>query len=330
MLKNRLKTPVHDKAVMDLPSAANSSLADPCFINDAVVYVYAPQKQVHRVESYLQAKKISYRLNDCTAPAESLKNHAVCYYQLPKMDKTLQDFVADRQCGAKATSLIDYLEDLLKYTPIELLDLDDVQSNKQHQNIGRSYTVLKRCMDVIGAVILLPFAVTICLFTALTIKVLTGGLVFYRVRVNGKHNAPITILKFNTSDLYGARPPLVMKSTVQSSLKSLIGKMIRYTELDALLYLINVVKGEMSLIGPRPARQELDVLIEQKNPHYRSRYQVKPGMTGYAQINNARAANSESSYDLYYVRHPSIGFDLKIIVKKMVRTIFGSPLNGYS
>lgn len=105
-----------------------------------------------------------------------------------------------------------------------------------------------------------------------------------------------------------------------------VGKFIRFTHLDELPQLINILKGEMSFIGPRPERPEFDKDLEQKIPYYELRYLAKPGITGWAQINYRYGASVEDAYaklqyDLYYLAHRSLLLDISILLKT-IKKIF--------
>jgi len=104
-----------------------------------------------------------------------------------------------------------------------------------------------------------------------------------------------------------------------------IGQWLRRTRIDELPQLINVLRGEMSLIGPRPERPEFEHELEEKIPHYRKRHWMLPGLSGWAQVSAPYAASVEEaelklSYDLYYIRHFSTAFDL-LILAKTIKTV---------
>ena len=107
-----------------------------------------------------------------------------------------------------------------------------------------------------------------------------------------------------------------------------VGKFIRKTRIDELPQLINIVKGEMSLVGPRPEREVFIETLEKEIPYYRFRHAVKPGVTGLAQVKYAYGASVEDAlwkhkYDIYYIKHQNVWLDLKVILLTVKTVIFG-------
>ena len=104
-----------------------------------------------------------------------------------------------------------------------------------------------------------------------------------------------------------------------------LGNWLRRSRLDELPQLLNVIRGEMSLIGPRPERPELEEALEEQIPHYRLRHLVRPGLSGWAQVNMSYASSLDDaelklSYDLYYLRNASLWLDL-LIMAKTIKTV---------
>lgn len=107
-----------------------------------------------------------------------------------------------------------------------------------------------------------------------------------------------------------------------------VGKFIRKTRIDELPQLINILKGEMSLVGPRPEREVFIKDLETQIPYYRFRHAIKPGVTGLAQVKYAYGASVEDAiwkhkYDIHYIKHQSLGMDLKIILRTVKTVLFG-------
>ncbi|MCD9508982.1 sugar transferase, partial [Photobacterium phosphoreum] len=107
-----------------------------------------------------------------------------------------------------------------------------------------------------------------------------------------------------------------------------VGKFIRKTRIDELPQLINIIKGEMSLIGPRPEREVFIEELEKTIPYYRFRHAIKPGVTGLAQVKYAYGASVEDAvwkhkYDIYYIKHQSLMLDIKVILLTVKTVVFG-------
>ena len=142
-----------------------------------------------------------------------------------------------------------------------------------------------------------------------------GPLIFKQVRV-GRHNRTFNMYKFRSME--EQKPEEEEKSwTVKDDPRTTgIGKFIRKTSIDELPQLFNVLKGDMSLVGPRPERPQFVEQFKEEIPRYMIKHQVRPGMTGWAQVNGYRGNTSirkTIDYDLYYIENWTVGFDFKIL-----------------
>jgi sugar transferase (PEP-CTERM system associated) len=182
----------------------------------------------------------------------------------------------------------------------------------------RGTRVVKRLIDIGLAAVGLVLAAPLMLLTAIAVRLDSPGPVLYRqVRV-GENDRLFTLCKFRSmrSDAERGKP---IWATNNDSRVTRVGRFIRLTRLDELPQLLNVIRGDMSFVGPRPERpyfvQQLAALI----PFYAERHAVKPGVTGWAQVKYGYGSTVEDAmeklrYDLYYIKHLSIGFDLTIVV----------------
>jgi lipopolysaccharide/colanic/teichoic acid biosynthesis glycosyltransferase len=182
---------------------------------------------------------------------------------------------------------------------------------------GQMYDVFKRLMDIVIAVILgiitLPFSIV----AALAIKLEDGGdLFFIRDRI-GKNNVVIKHIKFRTYSMH--RDELAQTAKITK-----VGAFLRKTRIDELPQLINVLRGDLSLIGPRPEVPVLVKQYEQEVPYYPVRHLIKPGLSGWAQLYqkdppkvsaDAYKTHVKLSYDLYYIKNRSFFLDLRIALK---------------
>jgi exopolysaccharide biosynthesis polyprenyl glycosylphosphotransferase len=192
---------------------------------------------------------------------------------------------------------------------------------------GRQPTVerqLKRFADVAISLLLLLLAAPLLLLAAALIRWGDGGPVFYRQRRSGLMGEAIEVIKLRSmvrqAEAGGAR-----WSEPNDQRITPVGVWLRRTRLDDLPQLLNVLRGEMSLIGPRPERPELEGELEQRIPHYRLRHWIRPGLSGWAQVNMPYSSSVEDaelklSYDLYYLRNGSIWLDL-LILAKTIKTV---------
>jgi exopolysaccharide biosynthesis polyprenyl glycosylphosphotransferase len=183
---------------------------------------------------------------------------------------------------------------------------------------GRLTNVLKRAMDIAVSLSLLVLTLPVMLLTALLIKLDSPGPVIYRQRRLGLHGEPFTVCKFRSMRVdaeVGGDPRWAQQKDPRVTR---VGKIIRPMRIDELPQLINVLLGEMSMIGPRPERPHFVEQLAQVIPLYRQRAYVKPGITGWAQVNYPYGASVEDAreklaYDLYYVKNRSLLLDLLIL-----------------
>ena len=186
--------------------------------------------------------------------------------------------------------------------------------------------VIKRIVDIIGSLLaIIVFAIPM-LIIAILIKVTSKGpVIFSQVRV-GKHNKTFKMYKFRTMRVQTEEEEKKAWTTPNDPRVTGIGKFLRRTSLDELPQLFNILKGDMSLVGPRPERPQFVEQFKEEIPRYMIKHQVPPGLTGWAQINGYRGDTSITKrieHDLYYIENWSLGFDLKI----MFLTIFKGFIN---
>jgi len=183
---------------------------------------------------------------------------------------------------------------------------------------------LKRVSDIAVAVLLLLLSVPILLLAMLAIRLEDGGPVIYVQERSGWMGQPFQLFKLRTMQHRRTDGPACWTVPGDQRITH-VGCWLRPTRLDELPQLFNVLRGEMSLIGPRPERPELEIRLEQAIPHYRKRHWMPPGLSGWAQVCAPYAASVEEaelklSYDLYYLRHWSTSLDL-LILAKTIKTV---------
>jgi exopolysaccharide biosynthesis polyprenyl glycosylphosphotransferase len=183
----------------------------------------------------------------------------------------------------------------------------------------RPYLLARRMFDVLAVLTVLPLAVLLGAAAALAVFVASGRPVLYRqVRV-GERRRTFVIHKFRTMTT-GAEPEGAQYAVASDPRVTSIGRLLRRTHLDELPQLWDVLRGNMSIIGPRPERPEFVERLRERMPLYEARFLLRPGLTGWAQVRLPYAANMEESlmkleYDLYYVKHVSPQLDLSIIAR---------------
>lgn len=224
----------------------------------------------------------------------------------------------------KIESLIKFYEMATQRIPLSFLSNSDFLEEFYNEE-ERTYTILKKLFDVtfsfLGCIIL----AILYPFIAIAIKMDSQGPVFFTQKRLGRKKKPFRLYKFRT--MVSSKEENEEWRTDKKKYVTRVGKILRVTHLDELPQLLNILKGELSFMGPRPEWQKLTEVFENKIPFYFLRSQVKPGFTGWAQINlppsfSANEAREKFQYDLYYIKHRSFLFDMVIFLKSL-RKVFG-------
>ena len=191
-------------------------------------------------------------------------------------------------------------------------------------NIMRN-RVAKRAVDLIGATVAIILFSPVMLLTVLVVALTEEGSVIYRQERVGLHNQVFYMYKFRSMIMQDEEKEKAEWSTRNDPKITPVGKLIRRTSIDELPQLFNVLKGEMSLVGPRPERPQFVQKFRDEIPRYMVKHQVRPGMTGWAQINGYRGDTSiekRIEYDLYYIENWTMVFDMKILILTIFKGFF--------
>lgn len=185
------------------------------------------------------------------------------------------------------------------------------------KQIGGTDIVLKRTVDIIISLLALPFALPLMVVGGVLMIITTKGPMIFTQKRVGLLGKPFTILKLRT--MVHNKDGYANHTTQNDWRITKIGSILRKTKIDELPQLFNVLRGEMSIIGPRPERVDIVDKINQLHQHYQLRHLVKPGITGWAQVNKPMATPEENleklEYDLYYINNYSIKLDAKILAR---------------
>ena len=176
--------------------------------------------------------------------------------------------------------------------------------------------VFKRLIDLICSVLLLIIASPFMLITAAAIKLYDHGPVFYKQIRCTIDRKEFYILKFRSMKVDAEKDGEARLASKNDSRITPVGKFIRATRIDELPQLFNVLKGDMSLVGPRPERPFFVEKFREEIPRYMVKHQVRPGLTGWAQVNGYRGDTSirkRIDCDLYYIENWTLGLDFKIL-----------------
>lgn len=212
---------------------------------------------------------------------------------------------------------IPYIEDL---QGLPVINIRHVPLTELHN------AYIKRIVDIFGALFGIILFSPVMLITAILVKLTDGGPIIYSQERVGLHNKPFKMYKFRSMSVQKASEEKSKWTTKNDPRVTTVGRFIRKTSIDETPQFFNVLKGNMSLVGPRPERPFYVEKFREEIPHYMIKHQVRPGLTGWAQVNGFRGDTSiqkRIDHDLYYIENWTLGFDFKI----MFLTIFKGFIN---
>jgi sugar transferase (PEP-CTERM system associated) len=192
---------------------------------------------------------------------------------------------------------------------------------------GRARQIAKRAFDILCSSILLLLASPVMLLTILAIKLDSPGPIIYRQERVGLGGRIFMCLKFRSMRTDAEKDGVARWAAKNDSRVTRIGAFIRKTRIDELPQLLSVLKGEMSLVGPRPERPSFVAQLREQIPFYDVRHSVKPGVTGWAQVRYSYGASLEDArrkhqFDLYYVKNNSLFLDLLVLIETVSVVLF--------
>ena len=340
-------------------SLSLKSLEAEAFINVAIVG--AGLEGVSLIEQLGQSKSAMYRIvgvfDDRIVQrhqSDNSGNQTLLITGLDVMGTTndLLDFSMTHQIDKIIVALptsaevrIKHLVQKLHIIPTEifiyLYPLKDSQGDIFYQRLSEAPTlcmakapmqlvdaVLKRGMDIVLTVLAIPILLPLLLFIALLIRLDSPGPVLFRQERGGYRSQKFHIYKFRT--MYHKKEDRMVQARPGDPRVTRVGRWLRRLSLDELPQVINVLTGELSLVGPRPHPTDLDIEYTKLLSTYLSRTRVKPGLTGWAQINGFRGVTDTTEkmqnrldYDLFYINNWSLWFDIKILLKTFWKVIDG-------
>ena len=176
--------------------------------------------------------------------------------------------------------------------------------------------MLKRIVDIFGALVAIILFSPVMLFSCIMIKLTSPGPLIYRQTRVGLHNKPFEMYKFRSMEVQTEEKEKKAWTVKNDPRVTGFGKFMRHTSIDELPQLFNILKGDMSLVGPRPERPFFVEKFREEIPRYMVKHQVRPGLTGWAQVNGYRGDTSirkRIDCDLYYIENWTLGLDFKIL-----------------
>ena len=237
------------------------------------------------------------------------------------LGSTFQKLLDTQEKGIEISRMPSVYEELLGRVPIRLLEADWIlRSFVDQSRASEFYELGKRLIDIIGGFIGVVLLLLMLPFIGIGILLDSGRPVFYTQTRAGRGAQDYKILKFRTMYQDAEADGIPQWASEDDERATSFGRILRRTHLDELPQFINVLRGEMSLVGPRAERPELVEMFQKHVPFYRARLLVKPGITGWAQVNFGYASTIDETvvkleFDLYYIKHRNLITDFVILLR---------------
>ena len=265
----------------------------------------------------------------------SLKNILEKQYPIVLLDNTGKNHLSDidlnlissiKLAGKELYSVESFFEHVTGRIPLINLSKHWIVNNDLFfVNNHWKFFLLKRAIDIFISLLILPISLLLILIGMMLMKLTSKGPVLFKQNRIGKNGNVFTLYKIRTMN---HSPKGYDQYTVKNDERvTPIGKFLRLTKIDELPQLFNILKGDMSLIGPRPEKDDIVEKLVKDNPYYHLRHTIRPGISGWAQVNNPTATPDQNleklEYDLYYLKNMSIFLDLFVLYKtaKVVLTL---------
>jgi exopolysaccharide biosynthesis polyprenyl glycosylphosphotransferase len=223
--------------------------------------------------------------------------------------------------GLRVSTMSDLYEELTHRVPVEYIgDNWFVVLPLHHNGQNLSYRLFKRLTDIVISLAGLIIFTPLLPLVAAMIATDSPGPIFYRQKRIGQAGREFELIKLRSMIVDAEKDGIARWAEPYDNRVTRVGRFLRQTRLDEVPQLLNVLRGEMSLIGPRPERPEFVAELQQEIPFYRTRLTIKPGLSGWAQVNydygrSKVDALEKLRYDLYYIKHQSLQLDLVIMLK---------------
>lgn len=229
--------------------------------------------------------------------------------------------------GLRVRGLLSFCDEWLGKVPLSELERTALWFDIQDLH-DRFYPRSKRLMDLGLSLLLLPLLLLVAPLVWLANRLGDGGpLLFSQQRV-GHRGDQFSILKFRTMSVNNSSDGIGEWTKENDDRITSLGRFLRATHLDELPQLVNIMRGELSIVGPRPEQARYVAELTEKVPFYGLRHTVRPGLTGWAQVKYPYGASIDDAieklqYELYYVRHQSLSLDLRVCIRTVAAMIFG-------
>lgn len=239
----------------------------------------------------------------------------------------LQELLECRLKGVKITELTNFFQREYRQIMLDSINPSWMVFGEGF-NQGWARTVVKRAFDLVASLVLLILTLPVMLITAICIIWEDGLPVFYRQERVGEHGRVFTIFKFRSMGNDAEKDGTPRWAATHDDRITRVGRIVRKLRIDELPQIINVLRGDMSFVGPRPERPFFVDKLKKQIPYYSTRHSVKPGITGWAQVRYAYGASIDDTveklqYDLYYVKNHGLFLDLMILIATVEVVLWG-------
>tara|TARA_B100000212_G_scaffold339971_1_gene319490 strand:- start:14113 stop:15054 length:942 start_codon:yes stop_codon:yes gene_type:complete len=300
-----------------------------------ILFLYGKKEDINIFKNLLQSNFNSENIelinyNDNDNNINILKNKSIILfgnYNTNNYEKIYSNYI---KLNLKIFTPLKWCEKYLHKIPIKYLNNKEYQTNNWIINNDSFEWRLKRFGDIFISLILIILSIPILFLSAILIYLEDRGPIFYYQIRTGLGGRAFKIAKLRTMKKRSEEHGAVWASKNDFRITK-IGRFLRKSRIDELPQLISVIIGDMSLIGPRPERPEIEIILKEKIKFYELRYAIKPGLSGWAQVNYPYGASIEDSknklsYDLFYIRNYSFWLDILIFIKtiKLVIKMQGS------
>lgn len=232
----------------------------------------------------------------------------------------MADLLDCRLHGVTITNFSNFMENETKQVEIQGLYPSWLIFSTGFQGLSLAQQAIKRMFDILVSLVLLVLFLPVCLVTVLLIHLEDRGPIFYTQERVGYRGGNFRLLKFRSMRQDAERDGVAQWAKVNDPRVTRIGAFIRQTRIDEIPQIWNVLRGDMSFVGPRPERPSIVAELVAHIPYFEHRHVVKPGITGWAQINYPYGASLEDArqklkYDLFYIKNYSLVLDMIVILK---------------
>lgn len=290
--------------------------------SEVVGYVSLTDEAVEVPQSRIRSNKPSL-----LAVARELGVKEIVVALSDRRGAPLDPLLEARVEGVTITSYLSFWERETRRVNLDALDPSWLIYSDGFRIRTVTNAILKRTLDILASLFLLGITLPTLIATAILVKLDSTGPILYRQERVGRNGATFTIFKFRTMRADAESAGIPQWAATRDPRITRVGGFLRMTRIDELPQIFNVLRGHMSFVGPRPERPFFVQTLSAEIPFYNERHRVRPGITGWAQINYPYGASIEDakaklSYELYYIKNYSLLFDLLIILSTAEAVIF--------